>query len=74
MHNIHTHAEATYRTIPLPNGSFSVEVVIPETYPTTVTGLATEADASAWIVRHKNQVEAGTPTAGGLFRRHFRSH
>jgi hypothetical protein len=52
----HPHAEATYRVVPLKDGTFGVEVVIPETYPTTVSAFATEAEAEAWIARHKSQV------------------
>jgi hypothetical protein len=55
---IHPHAEATYRVIPLPNGSFGVEVTIPNTYPTTVSPFVTEAAAEAWIVQKKQRVEA----------------
>jgi hypothetical protein len=55
---IHPHAEATYRTVPLKDGTFGVEVVIPETYPTTITTFSTEADAEAWITRHKSQVQS----------------
>jgi hypothetical protein len=62
-------AEATYRIVPLPKeGTFGVEVVIPETLPTTVTEFATEAEAEAWIARHKSQVE-GNASSGSTFRR-----
>ena len=50
--------------IPLKDGAFGVEVVIPETYPTTVTPFATEAEAEAWIARHKGQVESSHPANG----------
>ena len=33
----HPHAEATYRIVPLKDGAFGLEVVIPGTSPTTVT-------------------------------------
>ena len=52
----HPHAEATYRVLLLEGGMFGVEVVIPETYPTTVSAFPSEAEAEAWIARHKNQV------------------
>ena len=58
MARIHPHAEATYRVVPLKDGTFGVEVVVPETYPTTVTKFATEAEAEAWIIRHKVQVQS----------------
>jgi hypothetical protein len=61
----HPHAEATYRVVPLQKeGAFGVEVVIPDTYPTTVTEFATEADAEAWIAHHKNQVKSGVLSSG----------
>ena len=37
MQKIHPHAEATYRVISFDDGSFGVEVKIPEAYPTTVS-------------------------------------
>ena len=61
----HPHAEAIYRVIPLPKeGAFGVEVVIPDTHPTTVTEFATEAEAEAWIARHKDQVKTSTSSRG----------
>jgi hypothetical protein len=54
----HPRAEATYRVVRIKDGTFGVEVVIPETYPTTVSAFATEAEAEAWIARHKSQVES----------------
>jgi len=41
MPKTHPHAEATYRVIPLEDGSFGVEVSIPENYPTTVKPFGT---------------------------------
>jgi len=46
MPKTHPHAEATYRVIPLEDGSFGVEVSIPENYPTTVKPFGSEADAA----------------------------
>jgi len=56
MARTHPHAEATYRVISLPGGSFGVEVTIPDTYPTKVSGFATKAAAQAWIAQHKRRV------------------
>jgi hypothetical protein len=68
MARTHPHAEASYRVIPLPAGGFGVEVSIPDSSPTTVSPFATEADAEAWIAKHKSRVEA--QSAGtGWFRR-----
>ena len=59
----HPQAEATYRVIPLDNGSFGVEVTVPDTQPTKVSSFQTEADAETWIAEHKrrvlSQIQAG---------------
>jgi hypothetical protein len=68
MARTHPHAEATYTVVPLEGGGFGVTVAIPDTYPTTVSPFASEAEAEAWIARHKTQVEAGA-IAGQWFRR-----
>jgi hypothetical protein len=64
MAKSHPHAEATYRVIALDGGYFGVEVAIPETYPTTVSRFATEAEAEAWIARHKSRVQSEAVTQG----------
>jgi hypothetical protein len=56
MGRTHPHADATYRVISLPDDSFGVEVTIPDTYPTKVSGFPTKAAARAWIAKHKRQV------------------
>jgi len=68
MTRTHPHAEATYTVVPLEDGSFGVQVAIPETYPTTVRPFTSEAEAEAWIAKHKIQVEAGA-TSGQWFRK-----
>jgi hypothetical protein len=55
MDKEHPHARATYRVMPLSGGTFAVEVVIPDTDPTMVSGFATEAAALAWVAAHKKQ-------------------
>ncbi|HXE27178.1 MAG TPA: hypothetical protein VN656_01625 [Stellaceae bacterium] len=57
---VHPHAEAVYRVIPLEDGKFAVEVSIPGSHPTKITGLDTQAAAEAWIERHRAQVATGT--------------
>jgi len=57
---VHPHAEAVYRVLPLDDGKFAVEVAIPGSHPTKVTGLDTQAAAEAWIERHKTQIATGT--------------
>ena len=49
----HPHAEAIYRVVALDDGTFAVEVLIPETFPTLVTGIKSQDAAEAWIARHK---------------------
>lgn len=68
MARIHPHSEATYTVVPSQDGTFGVKVAIPDTYPTTVSPFASEAEAEAWIAKHKTQVEAGA-TSGQWFRR-----
>ena len=68
MPKIHPHAEATYRVIALGNGSFGVEVTIPDSHPTTVTMFKSETDAEAWIAEHRRRV-ASQAQSGLLFRR-----
>lgn len=57
---IHPHAEAVYLILPLDDGKFAVEVAIPGSLPTKVTGLDTQAAAEAWVERHKTQVATGS--------------
>jgi hypothetical protein len=68
MPKTHPHAEATYRVIPFDNGSFGVEVSIPDSHPTRVSMFKTEADAEAWIAEHRRQVESQTQSGRQLRR------
>ena len=68
MQKPHPHAEATYQVIPFGDGSFGVEVNIPENYPTTVSRFATEADAEAWIAEHQRRVQSESQS-GRWFRK-----
>jgi|SRR5271168_2686063 len=61
MPRLNPHAEAIYSVVPLGDGSFVVEVIVPETNPTRVTGFATEIAAGARIETHKRQVELNLP-------------
>jgi hypothetical protein len=63
----HPHAEARYRVIAFDNGSFGVEVSIPDSHPTTVSTFKTAADAEAWIIEHRRRVQSQTPS-GRQFR------
>jgi hypothetical protein len=64
----HPHAEARYRVIPFDDGSFGVEVSIPENYPTTISKFASEADAEGWIAEHQRLVHA-EDQSGRWFRK-----
>ncbi len=68
MPKTHPHAEAAYSVIPLDDGSFGVEVRIPDSHPTTVKPFATEADGEAWIAEHQRRVQTQAQF-GGRFRR-----
>jgi len=68
MPKTHPHAEATYRVIPFDNGSFGVEVSIPDSHPTRVSLFKTQADAEAWIAEHQRRVQSQTQS-GRQFRR-----
>jgi hypothetical protein len=68
MPKTHPHAEATYRVIPFDDGSFGVEVSIPDSHPTRVSMFKTEADAEAWITEHRRQVESQTQSGRQLRR------
>jgi hypothetical protein len=68
MARTHPQADASYRVISLPGGSFGVEIGIPGSFPTTVSKFATKADAEAWIAKHKSRVEAQR-SANGWFRK-----
>ena len=68
MPKTHPHAEATYRVIPFENGSFGVEVSIPDSHPTRVSMFKTAADAEAWIAEHRRQVESQTQSGRQLRR------
>ena len=70
MARTHPHADANYRVISLPGGSFGVEVSIPDSYPTTVSKFATKADAQTWITKHKTRVEEQNQ-GDGLYRKRF---
>ena len=67
MQKTHPHAEASYRVIPFDDGSFGIEITIPDSYPTTVSKFKTKADAEAWIAEHQRRVQSQTQS-GRRFR------
>jgi hypothetical protein len=60
MDHKHPHAEAIYKIIQLKDQKYGVEVAIPDSYPTTITSFATEAEAGRWIAMHKEKAAEGT--------------
>jgi hypothetical protein len=56
----HPHAEATYKLIPQTDGTFAVEIAIPDAQPAKVSGFDTREKAEAWIDRHKANVATGS--------------
>ena len=58
MARTHPHAEASYKVVPLEDGSFGVEVSIPDSHPTVVTPFASEEAAEAWIASHRGRVRS----------------
>jgi hypothetical protein len=59
----HPHIEATRNVIALPDGTFAIEVTIPGTKPTKVSGFQTLEKAKAWIEQHKANIATGTLSA-----------
>jgi len=68
MPKSHPHDEASYRVIPFDDTRFAVEVSIPGSHPTRVSPFDTEADAEAWIEKHRLQVQTQSQT-GRWFRK-----
>jgi hypothetical protein len=60
MQKQHPHLGATYKVISLPEGSFVVEVTLPEAPQVNVTGFTTQDAADAWIAQHEQQIATGT--------------
>lgn len=71
MDKTHPHAGATYRVMPLAQGGFCVEVAIPDTCPTMVSGFRSEEAAMAWVAGHQEQVRVTTSLSrsGSRFNR-----
>jgi hypothetical protein len=59
MEKDHPHSGAGYRIVEQSDMTYSVEVTIPGSFPTIVTGFATEAAAVDWAARHKDGVARG---------------
>jgi hypothetical protein len=57
----HPHTGATYRICRREDGTFAVEVAIPDMQSATVTSFPSRAAAKQWIDRHKEMVAKGDP-------------
>jgi hypothetical protein len=55
----HPHSDATYKVISLKDGLFAIEVSVPGSLPTKITGFATKAKAEEWVSAHKLDVARG---------------
>jgi hypothetical protein len=58
MARTHPHAEASYKVVAVEDGSFGVEVSIPDSNPTIVTPFPSEEAAEAWIASHRRRVQS----------------
>jgi hypothetical protein len=67
MPKTHPHEEASYRVLTLEDGSFGVEVSIPDSHPTTITKFGSQDAAEAWISAHQDRVQDQTQS-GRQFR------
>ena len=59
MDRQHPHFGASYKIAERADGSFGVEVTIPDTHPVNVTGFGTQELAGEWVAKHKDQVASG---------------
>jgi hypothetical protein len=71
MPKTHPHAEASYRVLTLDDGSFGVEVSIPDSHPTTITKFDSQNAAEAWISAHQDRVQ-NQSQSGQSFRKSWR--
>lgn len=62
----HPHVEASYRVLTFDDGSFGVEVSIPDSNPTTVSRFDTNEAAEAWITAHRERVQSQTNAGRGF--------
>ena len=71
MEKDHPHSGAAYRIFEQSDKSYGVEVTIPGTLPTIVSGFATEIAAVDWAAQHKDGVARGvTFRRKSTFRKH----
>lgn len=63
----HPHAAATYRVVQQKE-SYGVEVSVPETCPTIVSGFASQEQAESWLADHKRQTDQNIASGRPPFR------
>lgn len=56
----HPHAEATYEVTAMVDGNYQVDVAIPGSNPTKISGFDSAEKAEAWVERHKANVATGS--------------
>lgn len=64
----HPHVAATYRVLQRDDRTHGVEVSIPETLPTLVTGFASREAAESWAAAHKRQTDQSVASGRQPFR------
>jgi predicted metal-dependent hydrolase len=60
----HPYADAEYRVYRLDDGTFGIEVSLPDVLPTKITSFASRAAANQWIENHKKTVKEQVALAG----------
>ena len=65
----HPHEGAAYRILELPDGTFGVEVSVPGSRPTKVSGLTDRPSAERWIARHQERIAAGAVSRSPFSKR-----
>ncbi|HTJ64155.1 MAG TPA: hypothetical protein VL899_10115 [Alphaproteobacteria bacterium] len=61
-------SEAIFSIFSRDDSSYAIEVVIPESNPTTVTGFASREAAEGWIASYKERLEAAEARGNRPFR------
>jgi hypothetical protein len=60
----HPYADAQYRVYRLDDGTFGIEVSLPDVLPTKITSFPSRRAANQWVENHKKTVENQTIIVG----------
>ena len=60
----HPYADADYRVFKLEDGSFGVELTIPDVAPTKITSFPSRTAAKQWVAGHKATVDPDIQVQG----------